>query len=131
MAKHEIALIGAGRIGEVHAGNIAAHDRLTLSCVSDVSPDRAATLAAQYGATAVTADDIFSNPAIAGVLIASSTDSHADFIERAAHSGKAIFCEKPVDLSLERINACLDVVKSVRQNCWLGIIVAMTRIFSL
>jgi myo-inositol 2-dehydrogenase/D-chiro-inositol 1-dehydrogenase len=77
--------------------------------VSDINADAAAKLAAQYGAEARTTDAILADPAIDAVLIATSTDTHSDLIERATGAGKAVLCEKPVDLSLARAQACLKV----------------------
>jgi len=100
---------GAGRIGLIHAANIAAHPGAELRYVVDVNQPAAEALAAKYGAKVTTADAALADPAIKAVLIASSTDTHADLIERAAKAGKAILCEKPVDLSLARVDACLKV----------------------
>jgi myo-inositol 2-dehydrogenase/D-chiro-inositol 1-dehydrogenase len=100
---------GAGRIGLIHAANIAAHPGAELRYVVDVNQPAAEALAAKYGAKVTTADAALADPAVKAVLIASSTDTHADLIERAAKAGKAILCEKPVDLSLARVDACLKV----------------------
>ncbi|WP_152047507.1 inositol 2-dehydrogenase [Aureimonas psammosilenae] len=101
-----VALLGAGRIGQVHARSITANKDSRLVAVADVVADAAASLAAQYGADARSVDDILADPAIDAVLIATSTDTHSDLIERATAAGKAVLCEKPVDLSLERALAC-------------------------
>ncbi len=101
-----VALLGAGRIGQVHAGVIAAHPGSRLVAVADVLAGAAEKLAAQHGAAARTVDDILADPAIDAVLIATSTDTHSDLIERATEAGKAVLCEKPVDLSLQRALAC-------------------------
>ena len=100
---------GAGRIGLIHAANIAAHPGAELRYVVDVNQPAAEALAAKHGAKVTTADAALADPAVKAVLIASSTDTHADLIERAAKAGKAILCEKPVDLSLARVDACLKV----------------------
>jgi myo-inositol 2-dehydrogenase / D-chiro-inositol 1-dehydrogenase len=103
----KMGLLGAGRIGRVHASNIAAHPKSVLSAIADVNEGAAAELAASYRAQARTSDDIIADPDIDAVLIATSTDTHSDLIEKAAAAGKAILCEKPVDLSLARAKACL------------------------
>lgn len=100
------ALLGAGRIGQVHARSIAGHRDSQLVAVADVVADAARKLAAEYGAQARSVDDILADPTIDAVLIATSTDTHAGLIERASAAGKAVLCEKPVDLSLERARAC-------------------------
>ena len=102
----KIGLLGAGRIAGVHATAISAHAGSTLVAVSDYFPENAQKLAAEYGAEARTTDEIIADPSIDAVLIATSTDTHSDLIE-AATAGKAVLCEKPVDLSLERARTCL------------------------
>jgi len=101
-------LFGAGRIGTLHAGNIAAHPGARLRSVVDVVPEAAARLAARYGATAIADPAIaLADPEIGAVLIASSTDTHIDLLTAAARAGKAVLCEKPIDLSMARVDACL------------------------
>lgn len=97
-----IALIGAGRIGQVHAKSITANKDSRLVAVADVMAEAAEKLAADIGAEAKSVDAILADDSIDAVLIASSTDTHSDLIERATAAGKAVLCEKPVDLSLER-----------------------------
>ncbi|QQA43577.1 inositol 2-dehydrogenase [Pelagovum pacificum] len=103
----KVGLLGAGRIGQVHAVNIARHPGSTLAAVSDVHAPAAEALAATYGAEVRSSGDIIADSAIDAVLIATSTDTHSDLIEAATAAGKAVLCEKPVDLSLERARACL------------------------
>ncbi len=97
---HDIALIGAGRIGKIHAANLAANPRLRLARVIDPFPEAAASVAAQYGAEVSTIEAALADPAIAGVVVASSTDTHLPYSLAAAEAGKAIFCEKPLDQDL-------------------------------
>lgn len=106
----KVALLGAGRIAGVHATSITNNPGSTLVAVSDINAEAAAKLAAQYGAEARTTDAILNDPAIDAVLIATSTDTHSDLIEKATGAGKAVLCEKPVDLSLARAQACQTVV---------------------
>jgi myo-inositol 2-dehydrogenase / D-chiro-inositol 1-dehydrogenase len=103
-----IAVIGAGRIGNIHARNIAAHAGARLAGVADVDMGAAERLAAACGTQALSLDAAFAADA---VLIGSPTPTHADYIERAAAGGRAIFCEKPIDLSAPRVRACLDAVR--------------------
>jgi len=105
----KVGLLGAGRISGVHATAITTNPGSTLVAVSDINAEAAAKLAAQYGAEARTTDAILNDPTIDAVLIATSTDTHSDLIERATGAGKAVLCEKPVDLSLARARACEDV----------------------
>lgn len=102
----KVGLLGAGRIAGVHATAISSHPGSALVAVSDINFEAAAKLAAQYGAEARTTDAILNDPQIDAVLIATSTDTHSDLIERATVAGKAVLCEKPVDLSLARAQAC-------------------------
>ena len=103
-------LLGAGRIGQVHGRNIAASGRAKLVALAD--PDRAAAerLASATGAALRDPDAILKATDVDAILIATPTDTHADLIEAAAAAGKAILCEKPVSLSVERIETCLAAV---------------------
>lgn len=94
---HDIALIGAGRIGKIHAANVAANPRLRLARVVDPFPEAAAAVAAHYDAQVSTIEEALADAAIAGVVVASSTDTHLPYSLAAAEAGKAIFCEKPLD----------------------------------
>ncbi|MEN5081637.1 inositol 2-dehydrogenase [Bosea sp. TWI1241] len=103
-------LLGAGRIGRIHGLNVAARPDTALVAVADASADAAGSLAAATGAMAATAEDILADRAIDAVLVCTPTDTHADLIEQAVSAGKAVFCEKPVDLAAERIRRCLEIV---------------------
>jgi myo-inositol 2-dehydrogenase / D-chiro-inositol 1-dehydrogenase len=109
-----VALIGGGRIGKIHAGNAAAHPALSLKYVIDPIADAAAALAARYGATATTLESALADPTVAGVIIASPTDQHLGHCLQAAAAGKAIFCEKPVDLSVERARSAAGALANAR-----------------
>jgi myo-inositol 2-dehydrogenase/D-chiro-inositol 1-dehydrogenase len=115
-----IGLLGAGRIGRIHGGNIAAHPRAALAAVADADAGAAHRLAAASGATIASVDAIIEARDIDAVLICTPTDTHADLIERAARAGKAVFCEKPVDLDAGRIRACLDVVRAANAKLMVG-----------
>lgn len=115
-----VALFGAGRIGQIHAGNIAAHPDCKLVRVVDVYQPAAEALAEKYGAQASTLSDALKDSSIDLVAICSATDTHADLIEAAARAGKAIFCEKPVDLSLERVERCLATVREAGVPLMIG-----------
>ena len=116
----DVALFGAGRIGTIHAGNVAKQPGATLEYVVDVNGAAAEALAAKYGAKVADADTVFADPQIAAVVIGSSTDTHADLILRAAAARKAIFCEKPVDLALDRARTCAEAVRSAGVACVIG-----------
>ncbi|WP_287877148.1 inositol 2-dehydrogenase [Aquitalea sp.] len=115
-----VALFGAGRIGKIHAANLAAQPGARLKYVVDTHQPSAQELAAQYGASVSDIDSALADPEVGAVVIASSTDTHADLILRAAARGKAIFCEKPVDLTLERARQCAAAVKEAGVACLIG-----------
>ncbi|WGT49636.1 inositol 2-dehydrogenase [Thioclava nitratireducens] len=116
----KIGLLGAGRIGQVHAVNIAGHAGSTLVAISDVNAEAVRALAAKFGANVASSEEIIADPEIDAVLVATSTDTHSDLIEKATAAGKAVLCEKPVDLSLERAKACLEVVSKTGQPVMIG-----------
>lgn len=115
-----LALIGAGRIGKVHARAIDAHPEATLAAVADFHAPAAEALAANYGARVLDVDSIFEDSEIDAVLIASSTPTHADYLERAARAGKAVLCEKPIALDLARTHDALKVLEAHPVTCALG-----------
>lgn len=104
------ALIGCGFIGQVHAANLARHPGVELALVCDIDTARAAALAEQFGARAASVPQALSSKAIDAVLIASATPTHAPLLEQAVLAGKAVYCEKPIDLSLSRAR---EVVASI------------------
>jgi myo-inositol 2-dehydrogenase / D-chiro-inositol 1-dehydrogenase len=106
----ELALFGAGQIGSIHARSIAADPRARLKYVVDTRQEAAQRIAAATGAAIVDRATALGDPAIRGIVIASATDTHAEIAIAAAQAGKAIFCEKPIDLALDRVDACLAAV---------------------
>jgi len=84
----DIALIGAGRIGKIHGGNLARQPGMRLKYVCDAVPQAASELAANLGAAVADLDRVFSDAAVQAVAIASSTDTHAGLILRAALPGR-------------------------------------------
>ena len=104
----DIAVLGAGRIGRIHAGNVAAHPGARLIGIADTDPAAAALVAAAHDVRPIGVEDAMRADA---VLIASPTPTHADYVERAAAAGRAVFCEKPIDLSEERVRRCLAAVR--------------------
>jgi myo-inositol 2-dehydrogenase / D-chiro-inositol 1-dehydrogenase len=116
----EIAQFGAGRIGQIHASNIAALKDARLRYVVDVNAEAAQKLAARYGAKVVSEREAFADPKVGAVLIASSTDTHARLAIEAARAGKAIFCEKPIDLSLAKVDSCLKEVEKAGVPMFVG-----------
>ena len=115
-----VALLGAGRIAGVHATAITTNPGSRLVAVSDINAEAAAKLAAQYGSQVRSTDEILADASINAVLIATSTDTHSDLIERATAAGKAVLCEKPVDLSLARAQACQKAVAVTGRPVMIG-----------
>ena len=102
-----VAVFGAGRIGQIHARNVAASPRARLAGVVDLDRASAERLATSCGAPVIEPDAAFAADA---VMICTPTPTHAELIERAAAAGKPAFCEKPIDLDAARVRACLDAV---------------------
>ena len=115
-----IGLLGAGRIGRIHGGNIAPHSRANLVAVADADAASAHALATAANAAVKTVDAIIDAADIDAVFICTPTDTHADLIERAARAGKAVFCEKPIDLDSARVRSCLDVVREAGARLMVG-----------
>jgi len=115
-----LALLGAGRIGKVHAGAIASDKRAKLIAVADANQDAARAIADAAGAEVRTIDEIENSSDVDAVLICTPTNTHADLIERFSRAGKAVFCEKPIDLNIERVRACLNVIKETGGKVMLG-----------
>lgn len=106
-----IAVIGAGRIGQIHAANLVLNDKAHVVYIADVVEPAALSLAERCGATVASVDQVMQDASVDALVIASSTDTHADLVEQGAAAGKAIFCEKPLDLSAERAAACVGIAK--------------------
>ncbi|MTD25904.1 inositol 2-dehydrogenase [Erwinia sorbitola] len=99
----KIAVLGAGRIGKIHAANIAASPLATLVAIADPYFDNALQLAKLYGTNAVKDPlELINDREIDAVVIATPTDTHVDLMLAAARNGKAVLCEKPVDMDLDR-----------------------------
>ncbi len=113
-------LLGAGRIGKVHAGAVSAVAGAKLVAVADAVSDAAEAVAKSYAAEIRTVDAIMNAKDVDAVLISTPTEMHADMIEQAARAGKAVFCEKPIDLSVERVRRCLDVVRAEKAALMIG-----------
>lgn len=99
----EVALLGAGRMGSLHARNAAANQRLKLRYVTDPSPDSARALAGQFGGESASLEQVLADPDVRGVMVATSTDALLDNALACLRAGKTVFCEKPLSLSLDRL----------------------------
>ena len=113
-------ILGAGRIGKVHARTIAASGKATVAYLADAMPKAAADLAAEVGAKVASVEDIIKAKDVDAILIATPTPTHADLIEAASNAGKSVLCEKPVSLSVARIEACLKVVEKNKTTLMIG-----------
>jgi len=118
-----VGIIGAGRIGRVHAETLAYRlPQAKPVAITDVNAAASQEVASRLGIPKVAsgAAEIFADPAIDAVLICSSTDTHADLVVQAANAGKHIFCEKPLDHTLARIDWALDAVKKAGVKLQVG-----------
>jgi myo-inositol 2-dehydrogenase / D-chiro-inositol 1-dehydrogenase len=114
-------LFGAGRIGRVHADSVAAHPRAELAIVYDPFEAAASEVAARHGATATgDIDVILGDPGIGAVIIASPTPTHVDLLTASVQAGKAVLCEKPIDLDLARVDACWEEIKDAGATIMVG-----------
>ncbi len=113
MDKVTVGIIGAGRIGQLHANNILGSGLFQLKAISDISVDHLKGTQLEQRVSVITTDseDIFKDPEIDTVFICSSTDTHTQFIKAAAKAGKHIFCEKPISFDIEETNEALQVVQ--------------------
>ncbi|WP_416208024.1 inositol 2-dehydrogenase [Chelativorans sp. M5D2P16] len=108
-----IAVLGCGRIGRMHAANVAAHPRTTLAMVYDIHRPSAEDVAGRHGVSAAeSAEAVFASDKVDAVLVATATETHADYIEKAVAAGKPVLCEKPIDLDLARVNRCAEAVRA-------------------
>src|SRR5262245_9363194 len=118
-----IGLIGAGRIGKLHAENLVSRvSSARVLAIADVVPDAAKETAAKLNIPLATPDyhEILAHPDIQAVAICSATDTHSQIITEAARSGKHIFCEKPIDYDLARIDAALQAVSKAGVKLQIG-----------
>ena len=115
-----IAVIGAGRIGRIHARNVSDNENARMIYVCDIVADAAAELANRYGGKTAPVDRILVDENVGAVVIASSTDTHAELIEQAAAAGKAIFCEKPLDLDVQRARVSVEIARKSNVLLCLG-----------
>ncbi|CAB3724143.1 inositol 2-dehydrogenase [Paraburkholderia rhynchosiae] len=116
----EFALFGAGRIGKIHASNLVRQPGVRLKYVVDMHVPSAQALAQMHGAQLADVVQALGDPAVGAVVIASSTNTHADLIIAAANAGKAVFCEKPVDLTVARSRESAEAVRRNGVLCMIG-----------
>ena len=118
-----VGVIGCGRIGRIHAENLATRlPEAKLVAVADVAAPAARELGSRLHVSNVATDyrELLRDPAIDAVVICSSTDTHSTIIQEAAAAGKQIFCEKPIDYDLARIHTALAAVEKAGVNLQIG-----------
>jgi len=119
----KIGLIGAGRIGKLHGELLTYHvPEAAIKTVAEIDIDNIKQWAQQLNILNLTTDaaEVLNDPEIEAVLICSSTDTHAQLIIEAAKAGKHIFCEKPIDFNIERIQQALDSVQDAGVKLQIG-----------
>lgn len=114
------AILGAGRIGQVHARAVSSIPAATLVAVAEPFADAAKRIQDTYGCDIREIDEIATSDDVDAVVICTPTDTHADLIEKFAKAGKAVFCEKPVDLSVPRVKEALKTVEAEGATLMVG-----------
>ena len=115
------ALFGAGRAGTIHANNIAAHPAAELRYIFDVDQAAAQRLAARLGARCPQRqEEVWQADDVDAVLIASSTDTHADLLRQAMRAGKPTYCEKPIDLDIDKVSAVVAEASAYDVSVFVG-----------
>ncbi|NKB52746.1 MAG: inositol 2-dehydrogenase [Rhizobiaceae bacterium] len=114
------AILGVGRIGQVHGNAIASVKQAQLVAVSDPMEQAAIAMQTEHGCDIRSIDEIAEAGDVDAVVICTPTDTHADLIEKFCRAGKAVFCEKPIDLDLERVKSCLKVVEETNGTLMVG-----------
>ena len=114
-----LAIFGAGRIGTVHALNAVSLPNVRIRWIVDPAPG-ALALAETLGACIGSRDQALADPALDGVVIASSTDTHAALLQAALDRGLPVFCEKPVSLDFATTLAMTQAIETANLPCMLG-----------
>jgi inositol 2-dehydrogenase len=115
-----IAMIGAGRMGQTHAQVLRTLSEVRITDVVDFVPENAAKAAAMLGAKVSELDQVLKNPDVAAVFITTPTPTHADVIGKCARAKKAIFVEKPLAHTLEAAHEVVDIIKRTKVPCQVG-----------
>ena len=123
MKKLKLGVIGTGRIGKVHIATLVQNvPQASVVAIADINLNSANEVAKAFGITTVFSNymDVINHPEVEAVVICSPTDTHAKYIEDAARAGKHIFCEKPVDLSIDVIKGAINEVKKAGVKLMVG-----------
>ncbi|MDC0057772.1 Gfo/Idh/MocA family oxidoreductase, partial [Pelagibacteraceae bacterium] len=115
------SLMGAGRIGKMHAGIIDSHPDCNLKYIYDINTEFVNQLTNKYGANiASSPEQALTSEEIDAILIASATPTHTEFITLGSKAGKAIFCEKPIDLDINKVDECRDAIEGTTVPIQIG-----------
>jgi myo-inositol 2-dehydrogenase/D-chiro-inositol 1-dehydrogenase len=115
------ALLGCGRIGRVHADSIDVHPGAELAWVYDPIESAANEVARRYGTSSASSVEVaIDDPTVDAVVIASATPTHVDLLTRAVRAGKAVLCEKPIDLDLARVDQCWTEIAALNPTVMIG-----------
>jgi myo-inositol 2-dehydrogenase/D-chiro-inositol 1-dehydrogenase len=115
------AVLGVGRIGRMHAQNLARHPSVELISVFDIAADVATEVAGELGVRAApSVEAVLADAAVQAVLIATPTDTHVPLLIAAAKAGKAVLCEKPIDLDMARVEACWQQIAPLNPTVMIG-----------
>ena len=118
---YRFGLLGVGRIGKMHARNLVAHPRADLFGIYDVDSEACCEVGWFAGCKGYNSvDEFLEDSSIEIVVIATSTDTHCDLIERSARAGKAVLCEKPIHLDIRRVDQCAEVVRATGAPVQIG-----------
>ena len=116
-----VALFGLGRIGQMHAENLILHPKFNLIYVYDINKEASEEIARKYGSNvANSSEEAISNPNVDVVFISSATPTHINYILSAAKAGKAIFCEKPIELDINKVESCREELKKYKVPIHIG-----------
>ncbi|MEN8503578.1 MULTISPECIES: inositol 2-dehydrogenase [Paraburkholderia] len=107
-----VGILGCGRIGQVHARSVNQIPGAQLVAVADVSPEAARSCGVRFGVEVREAADIIASADIDAIVVATPSSTHFDVVHAVAESRKAIFCEKPIDLSSARVRDCIRAVEA-------------------
>ena len=119
--KIKICVFGAGRMGERHIANVSASSRAELAYIVDPDTTRASKLAYKFGGRVTDRpEQALSDPGVDAVIIASATNTHVDLIIAAAKAGKAILCEKPIDLDMSQVERCAREIEGCKVPIMIG-----------
>src|SRR5690606_16327264 len=121
MKKSRFAIAGLGRIGKIHLGNLCQMEGIEVVAAMDPSEEgRKYAKDKKVPHIASSYEEMLAKADMDAVVICSPTDTHADYVEMAARAGKHVFCEKPLDLSLDRVEEGLDIVNKAGVKLMLG-----------